>query len=650
MSQRVPDQHTRPTAASLPEAGVLFVHDPQLGRYHFGPNHPMRPRRQELLVDLLEKSGVLQVNSPEVLIQQEAPHEALLLAHSPAYLAAVERLSADDGGMGGMNGEYVVDPEKFGFEMGDNPVFFNMHTFAARIVGGTLAAARAVMEGTARHAANFTGGWHHAQRTHASGFCIYNDTAVTIASLLQEYEARILYVDIDAHHGDGVQAAFYDEPRVMTFSIHETGRYLFPGTGHLLEMGQGAGRGFSVNIPVDAYTEDDSWLEALTSLLPSLAESFHPDLIISQHGCDTHEWDPLTHLSLTTRALAAEAKLLHDLAHEHCQGRWVALGGGGYEIYRVVPRAWALVWSELSGRPLPEYIPSAWLERWQPESAEPLPTTFLDHPADFPAKPRRAEIERSNRQLVAQARRLFLPPQIRHAYPHAKGTFSPFPDVRPEATSAGVPELLRRAGQAPEPRVRTLETARGSILLRDWCPPSLVERLHADEGLHAFARRADREQALLKRIASDPLCELVVAHTPEGLLIGQVSICAAEDWWEGIPDLYEIAIEVSSTWRKLGLASALLAFALEPDYFEEVILFALGLAWHWDLEGVGMGSLSYARLIRQLFERVGFEKMAANEPNLPLDPANIFLARIGSAVNPGTEAQFRSRLRTPAEF
>lgn len=650
MSHQTPDQHTRPIAASLPEAGVLFVHDPQLGQYNFGPHHPMRPRRQELLVDLLEKSDILQVNSQEVLIQQEAPRESLLLAHSPAYIAAVERLSADDGGMGGMNGEYVVDPETYGFEMGDNPIFFNMHTFAARIAGGTLAAARAVMAGTARHAANFTGGWHHAQRTHASGFCIYNDTAVTIASLLQEYEARILYVDIDAHHGDGVQAAFYDEPRVMTFSIHETGRYLFPGTGHLLELGQGAGRGFSVNIPVDAYTEDDSWLEALNALLPSLVESFHPDLIISQHGCDTHEWDPLTHLALTTRALAAEAKLLHDLAHEHCQGRWVALGGGGYEIYRVVPRAWALVWSELSGRPLPEKIPSTWLDRWQQESAEPLPTTFLDHPEDFSARPRRAEIERSNRQLVAQARRLFLPPQIRHAYPHAKGAVSPFPDVRPEATSAGVPELLRRAGQALEPRVRTLETARGQILLRDWCPPSLVARLHADEGLHAFARRADREQALLKRIASDPLCELVVAHTPEGLLIGQVSICAAEDWWEGIPDLYEVAIEVSSNWRKLGLASALLTFALEPDYFEEVILFALGLAWHWDLDGAGMGSLSYARLIRQLFEGVGFEKMAANEPNLPLDPANIFLARIGGSVNPGTEAQFRSRLHAPASF
>jgi GNAT superfamily N-acetyltransferase len=442
-----------------------------------------------------------------------------------------------------------------------------------------------------------------------------------------------------------VQWAFYDEPDVMTVSFHETGRHLFPGTGDLLELGKGSGRGLSVNIPLEAFTEDDSWLEAIYALLPSLVHSFHPDLIISQHGCDTHAWDPLTHLSLTTRAYAAQAKLTHELAHAHCQGRWVALGGGGYDIYRVVPRSWALVWSELSGRPLPDQIPSAWLERWQPESKEQLPVTFLDQPEDFPRKPRREEIECHNRRIVAQARRLFLPAQVRQAYPRVE--LASFPAVRPEASGAGVPDLLRRAGMVTDSRVKTLETASGPVLLRDWCPPSLVERLHPDKGLHAFARLPDREQALLKRIASGPECELVVAHTPAGQLIGQVSICAADEWWEGIPDLYEVAIEVSSNWRRLGLSKALLKFALEPDYFAEVILFALGFAWHWDLDGAGMGSMSYGQMIRSLFESVGFEKMAANEPNLSLDPANIFLARIGGNVAPGTVAQFRSRLSAP---
>lgn len=646
MSHQAPDQHTRPTAASLPKAGVFFVHDPQLGQYNFGPNHPLRPRRHLLLMDLLEQSGILQPEGPDILLQQQASREELLLAHSPAYIAAVERLSAEDGGLDSLVGEYAVDPEPYGFGMGDNPIFPEMHAASARIVGGTLEAARAVMSGKARHAFNATGGFHHALRDRASGFCIYNDAAVAIAAMLQEYEARILYVDFDAHHGDGVQWAFYDDPRVMTVSFHETGDYLFPGTGALLELGKGAGRGSAVNIPLDAFTEDDSWLEAVSALLPSLVHGFHPDLIVSQHGCDTHEWDSLTHLSLTTRTAAAQTKLTHELAHEHCQGRWVALGGGGYDLYRVVPRAWALVWSEMSGRPLPEHIPTAWLESWQPESKTSLPTTFLDNPEDFPPKPRRAEIERHNRQVVAQARRLFLPPQVRQAYPRV--AVPAFPAVRPEASSTGVPDLLRRVGQAAEPRVHTLETARGPILLREWCPPSLVERLHPDEGLNAFARRADREQALLKRIASGPECELVVAHTPEGLLVGQVSICAADDWWEGIPDLYEVAIEISANWRKLGLSKALLQFALEPVYFEEVMLYALGFAWHWDLEGVGIDSMHYAQLIRRLFEQVGFEKLGTTEPNIRLDPANIFLARIGSKVSRENVAQFRSRLNAPA--
>lgn len=645
MSQRAPDQQAYPTAASSSEAGVLFVHDPQLGQYNFGPNHPLRPRRHLLLLDLLEQSDILQPDGPDILLQQQASREELLLAHSPAYVAAVERLSAEDEGLDSLVGEYAVDPERYGFGMGDNPIFYQMHAASARIVGGTLAAARAVMADKARHAFNATGGFHHALRDRASGFCIYNDAAVAIAEILQEYEARILYVDFDAHHGDGVQWAFYDEPRVMTVSFHETGDYLFPGTGDLLELGESAGRGCAVNIPLDAFTEDDSWLEAISALLPSLVHTFHPDLIVSQHGCDTHEWDPLTHLALTTHVAAAQAKLTHELAHEHCQGRWVALGGGGYDLYRVVPRAWALVWSEMSSRPLPERIPPAWLERWQPESKEPLPTMFLDNLEEFPPKPRRAEIERRNRRVVALARRLFLPSQVRQAYPHS--AVPTFPAARPEASSTGVPDLLRRAGKAAQPRVSTLETARGPILLRDWCPPSLVERLHPDEGLSAFARQADREQALLKRIAAGPECELVVAHTPEGLLIGQVSICAADEWWEGIPDLYEVAVEVSANWRKLGLAKALLQFALEPDYFEEVMLYALGFVWHWDLDGMGLGSISYAQMIRRLFEQVGFEKLATTEPNIRLDPANIFLARIGSKVSSEKAEQFRSRLNAP---
>ena len=707
-SEQTKGQKAPPAMETPPEAGVLFVHDPQLGQYTFGPDHPLRPRRHLLLIDLLEKADILHLESQEVLIQQEASRNELLLAHTEDYVEAVQRLSQEKELEGDFTGEPTLEQEKYGFGLGDNPAFAGMHAVSARIAGGTLVAARAVMAGAARHAFNPTGGLHHAMRDRASGFCIYNDAAIAIAGLLQEYEARILYVDFDAHHGDGVQWAFYDEPRVMTVSFHETGRYLFPGTGDVLELGQGAGRGFAVNIPVDAFTEDDSWMEAVNALLPSLVASFRPDLIVSQHGCDSHTWDPLTHLALTTRVAAEQARLTHDLAHEWCQGRWLALGGGGYDIYRVVPRAWALVWSELAGRPLPKSIPAAWLDRWQPESDEALPLTFLDDPADFPAMPRRTEIERHNRRVLAQARRLFLPVQVRQAYPHAHPHLpeSPFPATRPDALSTGVPDLLWRArslqagqeagatnasttaGQTPavqveagasvtrsadvpstavgsgasdsagvlddaaseEPaaqaasRVRTLQTERGTVLLRDWCPPSLVERLQPDEGLRSFARRADRERELLKRIAARPDSELIVAHTSEGLLVGQVSIAQADGWWEAIEDVYEIAIEVSANWRKLGLASELLSFALEPGYFEEVILVALGFAWHWDVEGTRLGSLRYGAMLRSLFQKVGFEQMSTNEPNLRLDPANIFLARIGKRADPASVAHFRTRL------
>ena len=652
--KQVTGKKATPAVDTPPEAGVLFVHDPQLGQYNFGPDHPLRPRRHLLLIDLLEKAGILQIDSTEVLIQRQASRDELLLAHSADYIDAVERLSLGIAQVDDFTGEPApaLEQEKYGFGMGDNPVFPGMHAVSARIVGGTLAAARAVMSGQARHVFNATGGLHHAMRERASGFCIYNDAAVAIAALLREYETRVLYIDFDAHHGDGVQWAFYDEPRVMTVSFHETGRYLFPGTGDVLELGQGAGRGFAVNIPVDAFTEDDSWMEALNGLLPSLVEAFRPDLIVSQHGCDGHVLDPLTHLALTTQVAAKQAKLAHDLAHEHCQGRWVALGGGGYDIYRVVPRAWSLVWSVLSGRPLPEKVPDAWLDRWQPESPDVLPLMFLDNPEDFPAIPRRAEIERHNRRILAQARRLFLPAQVRQAYPHAHPHLPepPFPAVRPEALSAGVPDLLRRASQAPEPRVQSLETERGTILLRDWCPPSLVERLQPDEGLRSFARRADREQELLKRISARPDSELIVAHTPEGVMVGQVSVARADGWWEGIEDLYEVAIEVSAHWRKLGLASALLTFALESAYFEELILFALGYAWHWDVEETGLPSMRYGAMIRGLFQKVGFEQMYANEPNLHMDPANIFLARIGKRADPAAVAQFRARLSGPSSF
>jgi len=365
--------------------------------YDFGPQHPMQPRRLEMLRDLLAEAGLLQAEE----IREPSPADAqeLSLAHRPEYIRAVEELSRGQGGW--------WERSSFGFASSDNPPFPGMHEASALIAGGTLLAARLVWAGEVEHAFNPAGGLHHAMPARASGFCVYNDLAVAIAWLLGQ-GARVLYLDFDAHHGDGVQAIFYEELRVLTISFHESGRYLFPGTGDVGERGAGPGQGYAVNVPLAPFTDDGSWLTAVEGVVPELARSFQPDIIVSQHGCDGHIWDPLTHLSLTTNAFARAAALVHSLAHELCGGRWVATGGGGYEIYRVVPRAWALVWMEMKGQHEGE-VPKAWRERWQPYSPYPLPEGFLD-PSFSPDPLRAATARLENAKTLALVRELALGP------------------------------------------------------------------------------------------------------------------------------------------------------------------------------------------------------------------------------------------------
>jgi acetoin utilization protein AcuC len=374
-----------------------LVWDDRFEQYDFGPQHPLRPERFAHGLDLLRESDLWRPGS-ETLQPIAASRQELELVHSPDYVNAVDWLG--DGG--------PTDPGLaygHGLGPGDNPAFLGMHEVSALIAGGTLTAARAIMAGELDHAFNPAGGLHHAMRDRAWGFCIYNDAAVAIAALLREHDARVLYLDFDAHHGDGVQALFYGEPRVLTYSIHESGRYLFPGTGEVGETGAAAGLGYAVNTPMEPYTQDDSWLSAVRALAPLLAERFEPDFIVSQHGCDSHTWDPLTHLGITTRAMAEQASLVHQLAHTYCGGRWIGLGGGGYDYRRVVPRMYALLLSQMVDRPLPVTVAAGWRERWSRPGAEPLPTAFVD-PAEVASPgPRLAEIERRNRETVEQALR-----------------------------------------------------------------------------------------------------------------------------------------------------------------------------------------------------------------------------------------------------
>lgn len=249
---------------------------------------------------------------------------------------------------------------------------------------------------------------HHAHADMAAGFCVYNDPAVAIHCLL-ERGLRVMYVDSDVHHGDGVQQAFYDEDRVLTVSIHESGRYLFPGTGEVSERGRGCGLGYSVNVPLLPYTDDGSYMEVFDTVVPALAASFQPDVVVSQHGCDGHYRDPLSHFSLTTRSFAHVASTVHRLAHELCGGRLVALGGGGYDIWHTVPRAWTILWAALSGRSdeLPDQLPASWLAAWRERAAEAgvtLQLDFADDPADLdPPADRDSYISRINREVAAQA-------------------------------------------------------------------------------------------------------------------------------------------------------------------------------------------------------------------------------------------------------
>src|SRR5438552_4550711 len=256
-----------------------------------------------------------------------------------------------------------------------------MHESWARVVGASLVAAEAVWSGRAEHAFSPAGGLHHAMPARASGFCVYDDPAVAIAWLLGRGAERIAYVDVDVHHGDGVQAIFYRDPRVLTISLHQTGRTLFPGTGFPHEYGAGEAQGTKVNVPLPPFTGDDLWLQAFTEVVPPLVETWKPDVLVTQLGCDTHHTDPLANLELTTAAYRRTAVALHDLAHRAAGGRWVATGGGGYQWARVVPRAWTIYFAEMAGITVPDDIPSGWLERAVAVAGHELPPRLSEPPA-----------------------------------------------------------------------------------------------------------------------------------------------------------------------------------------------------------------------------------------------------------------------------
>ncbi|MGH3182091.1 MAG: acetoin utilization protein AcuC, partial [Streptosporangiaceae bacterium] len=306
-----------------------MVWDERLTGYDFGPGHPLAPVRVELTIALARELGVLTRPGVTVLAPAPAQLTELELVHDADYIDAVRQAGLD----GRSNARY-------GLGTPDNPVFAGMHEASALVAGATLAAAGAVWRGEAGHAANIAGGLHHAMRRSASGFCVYNDPAIAIRWMLAQGAARIAYVDLDVHHGDGVQAAFYDDPRVLTISLHEHPATLFPGTGLASEIGRGDGRGYAVNVALPAGTGDAGWLRAFDAVVPPLLRAFAPEVLVSQHGCDSHRLDPLANLELSIDAQRRAQLMVHDLAHETAGGKWLLTGGGGYELVQVVPRSW----------------------------------------------------------------------------------------------------------------------------------------------------------------------------------------------------------------------------------------------------------------------------------------------------------------------
>jgi acetoin utilization protein AcuC len=326
-------------------AGAIW--DESYLAYDFG-EHPMNPVRLDLTIRLARELGVL--DRLDVTAPVAASEPQLLTVHDADYLAAVRQASDD--------------PDFAGFGLGttDDPVFAGMYDASALIAGGSAQAALRLWRGEVEHAVNIAGGLHHAMQGSAAGFCIFNDVVLGIRTLLAEGAQRVAYVDVDVHHGDGVQAAFYDDPRVLTISLHQDPRTLFPGTGMPSEVGRGAAEGTAVNVALPPGTTDAGWLRAFRAVVPGAVRAFKPDVLVTQCGCDTHHEDPLANLELTVDGQRTAIAALHALAHEVAGGKWLAFGGGGYGLVRCVPRTWTHLLAEATGRPVAPgpAVPAGW--------------------------------------------------------------------------------------------------------------------------------------------------------------------------------------------------------------------------------------------------------------------------------------------------
>lgn len=360
--------HTRQVASAAMGNDCAVVWDDSVLDYDLGGQHPLHPVRLDLTMRLARELGVL--DGVEPLRPRPATDEELQRVHRPDYLAAVRSAPTSGWDVG------------HGLGTDDNPIFDRMHEAAALIAGGSLTAAEQVVSGKVDRAVSISGGLHHAMAERAAGFCVYNDCSVAIAGMLEMGVERVAYIDVDVHHGDGVQAAFYDDPRVLTVSMHQHPVTLWPGTGFPSETGGAGAEGTAVNIPLPPGTDDAGWQRAFHAVVPSVLEAFRPQVLVTQCGADAHREDPLADLSMSVDGQRATYRSLRDYAERYAGGKWVALGGGGYSLYRVVPRAWTHLLATVLDRDLDPAttLPQDWLAHALRVAGNvPLPTTLTDN-------------------------------------------------------------------------------------------------------------------------------------------------------------------------------------------------------------------------------------------------------------------------------
>lgn len=374
-----------------------LIHHPRYEDYSFGDDHPFSPLRVRMVLELLEALG----HRVEVTAPEPARREDLLSVHDDYYVGHVEALSA---------GRSVPDARSYGLDTPDTPAFPGMDEAARWLVGGTLLGARQILEGKAKRVLQLGGGLHHARRNFASGFCVYNDLAIAIRSLTRR-GLWVAYLDIDVHHGDGVQQVLYEDGRVLTISLHESGRFLFPGTGEVRELGSGLGRGLKLNVPLEPYTEGESYLEVLEEVVPAALRHFGPAVLVVQAGADAHYDDPLADLMLGTRDYERIFDRILGWAEAFTAGRVLFTLGGGYSL-RAAPRVWALLYLVVNGLPVPKELPPEWVRKWAHVLGPAPPKEFHD-PSQLDVDiPKRAEIRHRNllvaRRLLEAARPYWL--------------------------------------------------------------------------------------------------------------------------------------------------------------------------------------------------------------------------------------------------